>query len=353
MPGYGTFDIRDFGATGDGVTDDTNAIQAAIDRAAEVSGAVIVPPGTYLTGQLQARPGIVIEGLANYSYGIDCDRGSRLKLREDATSQCLIDITGAIGVRLTRIVLQGRGKDAPGVVHGIMLHKPEPYVHHDTPIIDECMVEHFSGDGIHLTGIFVFTVRHSFVKVNGGNGIHVVNGDDAFVIDSWLSNNSGAGYLAERSSAITVTGNRIEWNREGGIVLKGSTHYNLTGNYVDRSGTVGLRLEGANHIAATGNIIYRSGKVEWANADPLDSAQVRMTDCRGVTLCGNNLIIGRDDGGEGVYSPDYGVVMGNCSECVVRSNSLARCCVKELFVDLGGNESSSVGDNPGSLCLGD
>ena len=159
MAACGTFDVRDFGAGGDGSTDDTGAIQAAIDKAAEVSGAVVVPPGTYVTGELQARPGISIQGLANYSYGVDCDFGSRLVLREDSASRCLVNLTGAVGARLTGLVLRGRGRDAPDTVHGALVSKPDHSVHHDSPLIDGCLLEHFSGHGVHFEGIFVFTIR--------------------------------------------------------------------------------------------------------------------------------------------------------------------------------------------------
>lgn len=42
-----TVDVKDFGATGDGVTDDTTAIQNAIDSLAATGGVVHFPPGEY------------------------------------------------------------------------------------------------------------------------------------------------------------------------------------------------------------------------------------------------------------------------------------------------------------------
>jgi len=48
--------VRDFGATGDGVTKDTVAIQQALDRCAVLGGGeVLVPAGNYLTGAIALR----------------------------------------------------------------------------------------------------------------------------------------------------------------------------------------------------------------------------------------------------------------------------------------------------------
>lgn len=52
------FNIREFGACGDGVKEDTSAIQSAVDAAAKAGGKVIVPPGNYLTGSLFLKSGI-------------------------------------------------------------------------------------------------------------------------------------------------------------------------------------------------------------------------------------------------------------------------------------------------------
>jgi polygalacturonase len=46
------YDVRAFGAMGDGATKDTAAIQRALDACAKTGGTVVVPPGTYLTGSI-------------------------------------------------------------------------------------------------------------------------------------------------------------------------------------------------------------------------------------------------------------------------------------------------------------
>jgi len=72
-----TFNIRDFGAKGDGKTKETSAINAAIERcAAKGGGQVLFPPGHYLSGTIQLRShvtlfltaGAVLRGTTNLSH---------------------------------------------------------------------------------------------------------------------------------------------------------------------------------------------------------------------------------------------------------------------------------------------
>lgn len=52
------FDVKSFGAKGDGATLDTAAIQNAIDAAAKARGTVVAPPGVYRTGAIFLKSGI-------------------------------------------------------------------------------------------------------------------------------------------------------------------------------------------------------------------------------------------------------------------------------------------------------
>ena len=50
-----SYDITSFGAKADGVTDNTAAIQKAIDECSKTGGKVIFPAGTYLSGTLMLK----------------------------------------------------------------------------------------------------------------------------------------------------------------------------------------------------------------------------------------------------------------------------------------------------------
>ncbi|MHB0998619.1 MAG: glycosyl hydrolase family 28-related protein [Armatimonadota bacterium] len=62
----GILNVKDFGVAGDGKSDDTTAIQSAIDAAAKSGDKLYIPAGQYLvSGSIKVKPGVAIEGAAN------------------------------------------------------------------------------------------------------------------------------------------------------------------------------------------------------------------------------------------------------------------------------------------------
>ena len=347
-PANRLFNPVDFGAKGDGASDDTLPIQQAIDAAAQCGGVVVFRPGVYVTGELHLHHGSSLRGELCNRYGYkDEEPCVRLQLREDDTSKSLLNISEARGTRIFGLDLFGLGAEHPRKVHGILLDHAEFGPAHDSPVIDSCQIRRFSGDGCFFNRVFVLSLRFTSISGNGGCGINAY-GWDGFITDCTLTGSHDAG-LRLRGASYTVTANRIEWNRKGGVVLDGSSHINLTGNYIDRSGLLGISMRKTKITTCTGNLIYRSGKVEWQNDEPLDSAHVRITDCSGVVFSGNTFCAGRDDNGMGIHSPDYGLIIGGNRACVIKGNTLADSCLKQTIVDLGGNTDCAIGDNPGFL----
>jgi hypothetical protein len=76
--------VRDFGAQGDGKTDDTKAIQRALEAAGEVRGVVLVPPGAYLCADLQMRPHSALLGTPTWNYQVP--GGTVLRLSTDVAT---------------------------------------------------------------------------------------------------------------------------------------------------------------------------------------------------------------------------------------------------------------------------
>jgi len=57
-----SYDVRDAGATGDGTTNDTAALQKTIDTAATAGGGTVtVPAGTYMTGSIELKSRVTLD----------------------------------------------------------------------------------------------------------------------------------------------------------------------------------------------------------------------------------------------------------------------------------------------------
>jgi hypothetical protein len=344
-----TFNVLDFGAVSDNKTDCTAAFQTALDKAGEVRGLVIVPPGEYLCNQLKMHPFTCIEGTSTYTYlSKEGSGGSRIKLHS-ANNECLLDITGAKGVRVKGLCLEG-GNIGEGI-HGVMLNKKQNNdgTGEDVPVIEYCRVTQFTGNCVHLHNVWVFTIRHSFLLFSKKNGLYF-RGWDGFLLDNWFTGNAGAGIMTDDACSVTCTANRIEWNGYG-IHISDGCSWNITGNYIDRCSQNGIFLGGGkravHHMTMTGNIFYRCGA---GLSKDYSNAHVFFDYCMSIIFTSNTLKAGRDDFNDGVFKPNYGIVLRKLKNSIIANNTGQDGCLKEFIVDLGDHgENVKIADNFGSV----
>jgi hypothetical protein len=328
------FNVRDFGAKGDGKTPDSEAVQKALDAAGAVGGTVFFPPGVYPCHDLKVKAHTALAAEAAWSYrGV---HGAVLALDSEEAS-CVLDITGAFGVHLRGLCLTGK-RGAKKKIHGVFLNNAAEYSkQEDTVVIDDCKIEHFSGHGVCLLRCWLFIIRHSMMGGNGGCGAQLT-GWDGFVTDNQFSGNGGHGFGCEGVGAtVMFTANRVEWNGGDGLHLCGGDAWNVTGNCFDRNGGAGFCALKTSAAAATGNVFRRCGKDAAKLKEGERSCQVRLEECSGLTFTGNACLAGRDDGGKGLFTPQAGFILRKLTCCVVADNVLHRGYMDELSVDLGGH----------------
>ncbi|MGN0846147.1 MAG: right-handed parallel beta-helix repeat-containing protein, partial [Kiritimatiellia bacterium] len=314
------FNVKDFGAKGDGKTPDTEAIQRALDAAGAVMGTVWFPAGVYRCHGLKVPPHVTL--LADPVWIFQGAKAGAVLDLDDPNATCMLDITGAFGVHVHGLVLNGIW-EAPKPVHGIFLNNPEKWSHkEDSFVFDDIKVMNFSGHGIYLLRVWLFIIRHSQCFRNKGDGMRI-RGWDGFVTDNQFSANGGNGFACDEVGAtVMFTANRVEWNGGAGLLLGAGDDWNVTGNSFDRNCGAGLCAVGTTALTVTGNVFRRCGKDARQLAEGERSCQVRLEGCRGLAMTGNTCLAGRDDGGKGLYTPQVGFILKNLAYSVISGNAL-------------------------------
>lgn len=324
------FNVKDFGAKGDGITSDSEAIQKALDEAGRAHGTVYFPSGNYLCHDLKMSSYTTVMAEPKWAYSPDA--GAVLTIdSEDA--DCVLDISEGYGCHIRGVFLRGN-RNAKKIQHGIFQNHPEKYTEREnSPVIDEVSIHSFSGHGIYLVRIWLFIIRHSICGGNGGHGV-CIQGWDGFVTDNQFSGNGKSGFASENNgSTVMFTANRVEWNREYGLCLARGDTWNVTGNCFDRNGGAAIFANNIKNSTFTGNIFRRNGK----NAENVlegkeESCQMLIKSCRGITVTGNSGAVGRDDGSRGEYTPNYAFWLKDNSCSLITANAFSTGYCKDLIL---------------------
>ena len=141
------FNVKDFGAKGDGKTPDSEAIQMALNAAGKVQGTAYFPSGNYKCHDLKVHPYTTVLAEPQWAYGPDA--GAVLTIdSEDA--DCVLNITEAYGCHIRGIFLRGN-RTAQKIQHGIFQNHATDYTKKEnSPVIDEVSIHQFSGHGVYL-----------------------------------------------------------------------------------------------------------------------------------------------------------------------------------------------------------
>jgi hypothetical protein len=186
--------VKDFGAVGDGVADDTAAIQAALNAANAGKGKVCIPAGTYIVGNIN-WPGnnIILQGeTSGFSYNSSATPKSILKAKSGTTIVLDLVQTGLAEDR-TGNVIQDLEVDGNAIsLVGIDCA--------GSNIIERVRVRGCTTAGVRLT--------------NFTNGTRIVR--------CGLNQNSGWGLKIEGASTTTfsVTDTNISLNTLGGVDIQ-------------------------------------------------------------------------------------------------------------------------------------
>jgi pectate lyase-like protein len=212
----GQISVRWFGAKGDGATDDTRAIQAAVDVAqAERKDAriakVVLPAGQYVVGKPPSSTGIVVNKLGVIIEGLAASQSQKA---------CIQVAGGVDGITIRDTTLKGTNVNAQGTIIRHLEIKPLSGVgtgrrqgtspatgRHGVVVtaasvtLEDLNISFMLGNGIFVQAeangrhyADLWTVRNCAVFENGGNGLHVKGGEANAGLCEFLSAVSNEGY---------------------------------------------------------------------------------------------------------------------------------------------------------------
>jgi hypothetical protein len=195
--------VRDFGAAGDGKTDDAAAIQKAVDSG---GGDVLLPRGKYRITK---------------TIVIDLDRAGPVSVRGDGTASLVM---AGPGPALLVTGTHG-GTAAPASV------KENVWQRQRTPTLDgfEIVGEHPQSIGVRLEGTMQATLTRLVVR-RALHGIVLTRRNRNVIIsECHLYDNRGVGVLLEKVNLhqINITNSHISYNGGGGVVVRESEVRNL------------------------------------------------------------------------------------------------------------------------------
>ncbi|MBK3556309.1 right-handed parallel beta-helix repeat-containing protein [Streptomyces sp. MBT56] len=332
--------VRDYGAIGDNVADDTAAIQAALS-VCPMGGIVYLPAGAYRTSApLTIPPAVTLMGThVNLMTVVNltdppCYIRPLATFAGAAVIQLLDEIVGGYNTisaehRILNVMIDGTDLEDPGI-DGIQAAGNIQNVG-----LRDVTIRRVTGAGINTQangGFFPYSWRLHRVMVDnvGWHGFAVQVMTDITMIDCQAIGCGASGFDINNAANSQMIGCRAEWNVGNGI--------HITGDWAAGTGSGGMLIgdcstdrNGANGLLvdATGNppiqienlLTRRDGRNDGAGGGnyaglAVDGATVPVI--VGLVTC----YPGTDDNGTQENSPQFGARFTDCAYVSVASGFL-------------------------------
>ena len=260
----GNVSVKEFGAVGDGVAKDTEAVQAAIDKAAETGGGVVlVPAGTYLCGsiwlksniELHLEEGAVIKGSPDINdyCGADCcpQNEAEIGFGDYMSGGHLL-----LGVGVQNVTLSGPGKIDGNSDAFLLDSEGKPYS------------------------------KKSKVPVRPGQMVWFVDSQNLTIRDVELANSPYWSCFIHNCERVTIDGCYVHTHRKD--------YHTFNGDGLDIDRTSHVTIRNCRIDTADDCITLRASGAHLLE-NPQDCADVKVTNCHLSSSC-NAIRIGVGEG---------------------------------------------------------
>lgn len=228
VPGSISLNVRDFGATGNGTTKDTKAIQQALDRCSILGGGTVtVPSGEYLSGAIALRSNTILHLEKNAVIRGSSDLGDYPVMQVRWEGKWIPGYSGLVyALGAHNIGITGPGKIAGSKTTGGRPNAADPLRRPALIEPIDCTSINFDGFSteyqlmwsMHLTFCDNITIRNLNMRSTGGNGDGIdvdscknvlIDNCDIIAGDDCISLKSGRGMegykLLRTTENVTIT----------------------------------------------------------------------------------------------------------------------------------------------------
>lgn len=325
-----TTGLAQYGIVGDGIADDTLAIQKAVDSS---EGEIRFPRGIFRVTK---------------TVLIDLDRVGPTSLISDGTARIVMDGEGPA----FRFLGTHGGTAAPHTV------KENVWKNQRTPMVDglEIIGTNPKACGIEANGTMQITITRTVIRKTF-HALHFVNRNrNVLISDCHIYENAGVGVFYDNVNIhqTNIIGSHISYNNEGGIVIRGGDVRNVhigtcdiegnmgdknskptanvlmdsTGGSIGEVAIVGCTIQHTHNAPGSANIRFngestprkftketRHGNLTIAD-NVLSDVQVNieLLNSRGVTITGNTIWKGYQ----------HNLLMKNCQSVLISNNMFDR-----------------------------